>query len=660
MYALMKIPRLIPAALLLGVFVAGGAREAAPPPVAGKVQCKPTMVGSVCLNGQARFHSDAIYRGGPWPWHWLSLPESRLVLNPGQVEGPIAAMGSNLGLSVGYWVASQPSRIEDLLFIDLDKAGEIRPTTIRQTWRPYALGFQAQFPSARVSIRGTDFLPNQHVVARIVRVQRKSGDLAGLKLVLGGNLSDGATCRWIAAQHMLLIIHRHFCYVVRLCDKTGATLPDAWLGEPLITPKHWRFTMAVSRSFTVVETVGFATGVGQVVEHKAEVRAAACWRGMSPRDRLSYWHRKWNDILARVPAPEKFGPAAGLDLGISAARHRAAYYAAWTFLISDVLPPMPENGFDYPQVATGKPSLWAHGAPHCQGSSSWESFLGQQFLGYVMPKTAWQCYAGLLSRVNSSGALGGESLPSRAAQTAWILYSLTGDKSELSSLYPVLRRRLLWCERHPRWMFPGVHNRHSRDSDFVVSVMVDMRYAEQIARTLHKSEDVRFWQQERSQEMARYAEWFFPPEGDPIQVVVLSGHGFARSSGGNLSMILTGLHLHQLNPVLANRLKELFLRKWHPLHPLKIYGDIKYPDLDYMVYGLFVRGLSSYAHTFLNDCLANTIRAGDFSETFQADPPRNGGVTPSLFGVCLTINFTWLENNMRMDKGPPEPFAMPR
>ncbi|MEA5053827.1 MAG: hypothetical protein VB093_10345, partial [Propionicimonas sp.] len=106
---------------------------------------------------------------------------------------------------------------------------------------------------------------------------------------------------------------------------------------------------------------------------------------------------------------------------------RTSYYRAFAGLYANVLPPQPETGFGFPTIATGKGSMWNFGAPGARSAAAWETFLASQFLAYADSDLAWSCFNGMMSLVDDAGSLAGESLPSRKAQTAWVLYSLTGD-----------------------------------------------------------------------------------------------------------------------------------------------------------------------------------------------------------------------------------------
>ena len=138
---------------------------------------------------------------------------------------------------------------------------------------------------------------------------------------------------------------------------------------------------------------------------------------------------------------------------------RHFWFAAWIDLEMNVLPATPETGNAFAQLGTGKPvdvderhagheecrelGLAArHAAARARGSreNAWESFQGMMALVEDGPEAT----APTETEYGELGELGGESLPSRKAQTAWILYSATGDEEKLESIYEPLALHLNW------------------------------------------------------------------------------------------------------------------------------------------------------------------------------------------------------------------------
>src|SRR3954452_8156690 len=91
------------------------------------------------------------------------------------------------------------------------------------------------------------------------------------------------------------------------------------------------------------------------------------------------------------------------------------------------------------------------------------------------------------------GELGGESLPSRKAQTAWILYQATGDREKLESIYDALKIHLDWEKENMRWVLHSHNYLDERDSEFVASLIFDVQYASKIASELGHTDDAAQW-----------------------------------------------------------------------------------------------------------------------------------------------------------------------
>lgn len=93
--------------------------------------------------------------------------------------------------------------------------------------------------------------------------------------------------------------------------------------------------------------------------------------------------------------------------------------------------------------------MWDESDDRAPYSATWESFFGIQFYAFIDPETAWNAFEGLMSLTDKDGVIGGESLPSRKAQTAWILYQTTQDKERLEKIYAPLERYLNWRLVYP-------------------------------------------------------------------------------------------------------------------------------------------------------------------------------------------------------------------
>ena len=150
--------------------------------------------------------------------------------------------------------------------------------------------------------------------------------------------------------------------------------------------------------------------------------------------------------------------------------------------------------------------------------AQWDSVLGFQWLAYVAPDAAWSAFRGLMSLVSAEGAISGESLPARKAQTAWILYSLTKDRSQLEEAYPEIRRNLLWEEKNPRWIYEDHNNPDQRDLEFTAAWIYDADFAMKISNEIGNKADVEMWKKMQTETVANSRAWFFsdPKRNSPI------------------------------------------------------------------------------------------------------------------------------------------------
>jgi hypothetical protein len=456
--------------------------------------------------------------------------------------------------------------------------------------------------------------------------------------------------RYDASSGVLLFESDEYAYALAVARRTtdGSYAPAGF--DHRVVGWQWRLEAPLAPGGEEwVMAVGFATQAEGVEAARRRVVDALARGGFERR--LEERKAEWDRLLASVPAPSRFGIDAVDSKGVTAEDHRRAYYAAWTFVIQNTLPPMPENGYPYPQTPTGKPSLWAEGASKARASAAWESFFGQQFLVWVDPETAWDAFTGIMSHVDETGWLDGECLPSRKAQTAWILYAHTGDRERLERVYPPISRYLRWREHNPRWIYKDHDHPNQKDTNFVDSLLLDLDYAIRIAGEL--GEDAGEWRAMKERVTARYVEWFFPEDREfPCQIYF--AHTGERHAG-HPSWVCSGLYLQGLPEEADAKLLGLFRSLYERNAELAGLDFCKYPIVSMIAYGLVERGLHEEAQGFVQSTLRDVIRVTRFAENYSRDPLRSWGVNDSLFGVGVTIDFTLMLNGMRIDRGRPEP-----
>lgn len=543
-----------------------------------------------------------------------------------------------------------------------------RPTTWLQvaatyttTWRPEALDFSAEYAGGG-RLHGYDVF---HDTTSVTRLLVGTGlDIDGGGLALAGRFTGAV--QYDAARGVLSVSQGNVRYAVAVGPGRQVTYYRSGLdllagGPALPEPPSTGFWSAELPARGMTVGIGFAhRGEGGGVA--ADRARAAARPNAAPRARAR-WRDYWNSYLARVPRPADFTLTAVPTEGVSADDIAVTYYRAWHFLSANTLPEMPEIDYPFPQVATGKPSMWAFGAEGSRPSASWDSLLGMQYLAYVEPDIAWRAFLGLMSLVDDTGRLGGESLPSRKAQTAWILYNVTGDTGRLAACYENLRRYLLWARENPRWIFGDHDIPDERDAEFVVSLLLDFDYAARIAARLGRHDEVTFWHDQFDALSADYGAWFFPVDGPYPTLQYHFVEGSHPDSPGNTLWVCTGLHLPRLTERQRRLLIERFLGEYRPDATLAGWGfpNVKAPDVTYTAYGLLDSGMVREADVFLQANLRDVVRAGVFAEVYDDPPdgPVGVGVRPSLFGAVTVIDVVWLRNGYRADDGEPLFVRMP-
>jgi hypothetical protein len=523
------------------------------------------------------------------------------------------------------------------------------------TWRPEALEFAASYAGGG-SVRGRDQFHDTVSLTRLLKVDGLG--VGGASLQLAGRYVGQVLYQ--QDRGVLTVSTDTFSYSVTVGAHRTVEFfrseTELRAGGPTVSPVppsgYW--SVRAGARDTVVG-IGFAYR-GEAPDVSATRALAASHPAIAGRD-LRRWRAYWNDVLARVPRPRDFTLPGVPAEGVTAADVAAAYYRAWHFLQANLLPAGPEVGFPYPQVAAGKPSMWNFGAPGSRPSASWDSLLGIQYLAYLDADAAWEAFQGLMSLVDESGKLGGESLPSRKAQTAWILYSVTGDRGRLAAIYADLRRYLLWAKANPRWIFGDHDIADERDAEFVVSLIIDVGYAERIAAAVGADADIAFWHRQAEDLTRDYLNWFFPSSGADRTLQYHYLEGSHSDSAGNTLWVCTGLHLPSLPEHERGLLRDRFLAGFDPTATLAGWGfpDVKAPDVTFTAYGLLESGLTEQADVFVQANVRDIVRAGVFAEVYDDPPggPVGTGVRPSMFGAVNLIDFAWLRNGYRADDGEP-------
>ncbi len=615
----------------------------------------------------------------------LSLPHSRLVLNFFDFKSTNSACAygtaANLPLHAA-WLStvkndtnhvarSRFSRtVPELLMLyraarptlleSVRDEGASLAAAYTTAWTPHALPFTGRYASG-TAVSGTDFMCDEQTVVRMLNF---SG--AEDTFYVAGRFGGTATVR----GDELVIRNGHLRYAIRI--QGGGTFEcvrppphfrplsgrgvceAAWGGMASgVSPAEnqwwgYRIDTKLLKGRRMAVTVRFAD------EDEEEVSAPALTEEQLATA-LVQREGQWDALLAKIPEPQTtdllktVNPKGATSEGI-----RQAYYKAWVFTIQNVIP-ADKKRYPYPQLAAGKPSLWDEGERRAPFSAAWESFLGTQFYAFVEPETAVASFKGLMSLVDADGMLGGESLPSRKAQTAVVLYHLTGDREMLKETYPALCRYMNWRMKYSHWIYGALTpNLFWKDAEFVFSAIIDMEHLAEIATVLGLPQEAQAWRDKRAAFFEEAKRWFWAtPTTEPVQN--WCGNGPVPNPQDHAIWVTTALYIDGLlqGDYLASTLKK-FDRFYDTSANFAGFGMPKYPDVSYSVYGLLKQGHAARARGVMEASLRDIVRAGaPFAEQYVGEDFRADGVRPSLFGSSMLIDFTMLMNGYKYDRGRP-------
>jgi hypothetical protein len=615
-------------------------------------------IGNLDLAGGPGFDSDKLAVSQQPARRWLSAPGGRLCLNPSSPKDfVIDPMAADLPLDLGAYVGTKVLRLPCVLTVRLVSPGkhETPPAPV-ETWSPYQLSFTTKQSDGAV-IDGTDFFPDAG--ASLIRILKVKG-APGSRLRLEGKTSTAPKLQQSGTDSIVTIstaeCHQAFCFK----DLSGETLaPSTPAVPPTLADGGWSIELPVTGNAAAF-AVGFGFATADEGSDKAVANAAAVF-SVPVASSLSAAKARMDKLLAKVPKPAVTG--LGSD-GISAKDHLQAYYMAWTFLLQSTIDPLPENAaYPYPQMSLGKGALWAEGHPKCPATCGWESFLGIQWLALIDPEFGWNAYQGIMSLVDADGKLGGESLPSRKAQTAWVLFQQKADRERLAAVYPAIKRYLLWREKNPRWIYGNNAAPDEKDIEFAASWSFDVNFAIRIAETLGITGDAGMWRAKQKAMTANMKSWFFrdPAELHQFFFADKAVHSTPQRNEVRPIMILSALATPGLPADMRDRLGALFDQQFHREAPNAGFNYTKYPDNQFTALGL-IESHHPQTRPFIEAILRDSIRCGEFAETIEVKPGKPvmpGGVKPSLFTAVNIIEFTWFLNGARFDGGHPVSCELP-
>ena len=536
---------------------------------------------------------------------------------------------------IGYDKAVVVSRLDIMTLPDV-KTDAVSYQTV---WKPTYLPFSAEYEDG-TKLEGFDTFADEDTVLR--KLTLKEGSMVRLAVRLNG--------RTVKSGDTLVVDCGTYSYAVMADRKTtirwygDATMLKAGTGA-LSDSEKANYAELSFADMKPGDSVTLAVSLHSDAMNKNDVAKKAS-DALSVENAAEKAKDKWADVyvrfLNRIPLPSDYQISLVGSERVSPKQMEEMYHIAWLFLLQNVLPENPELDYPYPQICCGKPAMWAYGDPKSAYSASWESFFGIQLLGYVDPDTAWSALEGLISLVDEDGMLGGESLPSEKAHSAWLLYDLTGNKERLAGIYDGIGRYLDWRIENPRWIYLTNNDVDSADADFVVSALVDIEYMAKIAEALGKTEDVAAWNKKHADFLEMYYKWCFD-DGKTYQYC--NKKTFARTPG-NTIWITKGLLIDGIDAEHSKILFDRFYNEYNMDRPLAGFVVVKHPEEASAILGLAKYGKQSIAYSLAEIYARDVCRVGMMSENYDisGSKPVGTGVRPAMFGCATMIDCVLLMN----------------
>lgn len=572
-------------------------------------------------------------------------------------------------VSFDLWVIGHGSYvvISDVKVIAVTGTPACKEATSYSTaWQPNELPFAASYPD-NVNLTGTDFFFDKNTVVR--KINFNTNYTGNPNFLLVGKYDHNTTFN----NNILYVNNGTFTYAVKSNIFSNNIIYYSSLLE-LYNQMNGSATPAKSGYWSVkfdlnslvdkelITALGFSYKNDGETQDILTARMEAPFQSGKIAEQYNAQINYWNDFLRKVPMPAKFDIETVDAKGVTGEQVKQTYYKAWVHVANDVLEADPVN-YAYPQVVAGKASMWDESDAKAPYSATWESFFGIQFYGFIDPATAWAAFQGLMSLTDAEGLIGGESLPSRKAQTAWLLYQMTGEKEQLHQCYDALERYLNWRLKYPHWIYanaPGSErpNENQKDAEFVFSAILDLEYMAKISEVIKDKTTAEAWRTKRTNFFNECLPWFWrTPKTTPVQYYNTATHA---ENPGNLYWVTTGLHIDLLE---GEYLKSMYNNFAYKFNTNYNFGGIsmglpKYPDVSYTLYGLFEKGKTTKGASLIDVSLRDVVRDGSFfAEQYESSDntgtPYPTGVRPSLFGACIMIDFVMIKNGFRYDDGQP-------
>lgn len=638
---------------------------------------------------------------------WLSIPLSRLVINPFQYRGRYNNIdvsstttqsqlnnSAALPLNLGWLHPVEGQKMPNFVSVlSENKDGtRVEASSYSTAWRPDRLECEAEYETGAYFV-GRDYFYDEKTIVR---------DFVSYdgNVTFWGTYDVNDFYDWYESDIKPVVVDKNTLYFRDPGNWYNAAITFNGPGklvfydtrndlldnvnssvEPIEGSGIWCY---IAESNRAVMSVSIDVSSGDISELVQLSRAPfvdnAYLSAMNARTNY------WNELLSKVPAPSSFD----LDYlgyeGTDAAQIRTAYYKSWTLLLSNTLPASPETEFPYPQLACGKPSMWNEGHSAACYTASWESLFGMSFLAMVDPDLAWDCFLGYMTLVDDTGMLAGESLPSNKATAAWVLYEASSDTEKLLEAYPALERYMNWRLENPRWILEGSHDDvEEKDMDFSAALLVDIRQLVQICEELAVKDGANVskwtaaaaeWKKKADEHYIDMCEWYFPTdsfdsslENIPKQYWYPDGRWVPDSlnNASNLTAKLEkarGASLWVMKCLWADQpydeallaqtgkdTKRILLDYYDYVYNENAsfvgMSNVKYDEYMYTAYGLIKSGASEKAAKMIEAGYRDVTRTRFLAEQYQSTtiPSCDAScVRPSLFGAEILIDCLLLKN----------------
>lgn len=520
-------------------------------------------------------------------------------------------------------------------------------------WRPDRLTFTADYEKG-TNVTGTDFFYNENTIIRDLVITGESNFIVYGKCTSTTELINNT----------IVIGMDTFKYAITSSNDIKPLFFDSQLNAAMgINAKETPDSKTTVFSYVLDNSVkkdkiSFALSYGTKNVSNADI-AKLSTEPFSNKDfALSLDNRKktWDELLSRIPRPENFELTLTDKKDVTTDQIKNNYYFAWVQIIGNLLPESPEVNFNYPSFATGKPSLWAYASPLSPYSATWEALYGMQYYAQIDPDVAWKMYEGLMSLVDESGMIAGESLPSVNARTGWIIYNAKKDKDALKRIQPALEKHIKWRFENPRWIWlDKTPDTFQKDMDFVSSALIDVQYLMKINQELGLETLNENWTRKIKSFYFSMKLWFFNDSlENPIQYYSTANN--VRSEGNPL-WVLKSMHVPNLQQAEYDKLLKLFNKLYDIEKPFCGLPSVKVEVYQYTLYGLLEHGEYEKARIMAETALRDIVIAGVMAEGYYQNPidirPLPDGVRPSMFGCALFIDNIFILNGMRFDDGKP-------